>query len=301
MRFYVLASPIPLFDLRRDHSSVPTKFRKAAAHSGGQGRPTIRRECPLSLTAARIATFRRSVWTMLSIVAAIVTATSVVVRDANCEPLSVTQKSSSVGDQVDGLISQASERFGIPAAWLHAIMRLEGGGDVRVASRKGAIGLMQVTPETWMELRLRYALGADPSDPRDNIPAGAAHLREMYDRYGSNGFLAAYDMGPSRYDEHLKTSSPLPLETQAYVAVLAPLVEPGLKEVAGSTTRAKVTSWHKAPLFVAQPKRGSSNNSWASSAPAEHSPPSQSDADQPAFAPHSSGLFVRRGMAERAQ
>jgi hypothetical protein len=238
---------------------------------------------------------------MLSIVVAIVAATSVVVGDAYCEPLLATQTSSSAGDQVDGFISEASERFGIPAAWIRAILRVEGGEDARVGSRRGAIGVMQIPPEMWTELRLRYALGDDPSDPRDNILAGTAHLREMYDRYGSNGFVAAYHEGPTRYDEHLKTGSPLPLETQADVAVLAPLIESGRKDVAGSTARAKVTSWRKAPLFVAQPKRGSSNDPSASSMPTEHSPPSQSKADQPAFAPHSSGLFVRGGMEERSQ
>ena len=190
-----LESPIPLFDQWQDHSSVPTKFRKAAAHSGGQGRPAGRRECALSLTAASTAARCRSAWTMLSVVVAVAIAMCAVVREASGEPLSET--SSSVGDHLDGFIAEASERFGIPAAWIRAIVRVEGGEDARIASRKGAIGLMQLMPETWTELRLRYALGADPSDPRDNILAGTAHLREMYDRYGSKGFVAAYIMGPS--------------------------------------------------------------------------------------------------------
>jgi hypothetical protein len=77
-------------------------------------------------------------------------------------------------------------------------------------------------PATWAELRVRHRLGGNPYDPRDNILAGAAYLREMHDRYGSPGFLAAYNAGPGRYEEYL-AGRPLPAETRAYVAALAPL------------------------------------------------------------------------------
>lgn len=67
-----------------------------------------------------------------------------------------------------------------------------GAGDVRAISSAGALGLMQVMP-TWAALR-RYRLGRDPYDPHDNIMAGAAYLREMWDRYGDVGaMLAAYN------------------------------------------------------------------------------------------------------------
>ena len=65
------------------------------------------------------------------------------------------------------------------------------------------MGLMQIMPDTWTELRTRHRLGRDPYDPRDNILAGAAYLREMHDRYGSPGFLAAYNAGPGRYEDYL--------------------------------------------------------------------------------------------------
>lgn len=298
MRFSFLESSIPLFDPWQDRSSVPTELSEAAAYSAGQGQPESRHVLAPSLTATSMAERCCSAWTTLAVVGAVF-ATCVIDRDARSQPLSET--SSAVSDHLNGFIAEASEGFGIPAAWIRAILRVEGGEDARVGSRKGAIGLMRLPPEMWTELRLRYALGDDPSDPRDNILAGTAHLREMYDRYGSKGFVAAYQVGPTRYDEHLKTGSPLPLETQAYIAVLAPLIASGLKDVAGSIARAKVTSWREAPLFVAQPKRGSSDHPSASSMPTEHSRPLQSEADQPAFAPHSSGLFVRRGMERRSQ
>ena len=86
------------------------------------------------------------------------------------------------------------------------------------------MGLMQLMPGTWVELSVRYGLGLDPFDPRDNIFAGTAYLREMHDRFGSAGFLAAYHAGPSRYEQHLATGQPLPPDTVAYVAAVAPLL-----------------------------------------------------------------------------
>jgi soluble lytic murein transglycosylase-like protein len=86
------------------------------------------------------------------------------------------------------------------------------------------MGLMQIMPKTWTELRARYSLGTNPYDPRDNILAGTAYIRELYDRYGAPGFLAAYNAGPGRYERRLTTGRPLPDETQAYVATLAPMI-----------------------------------------------------------------------------
>ena len=100
-------------------------------------------------------------------------------------------------------------------------MRVESAGDVRAVSSAGAMGLMQIMPATWKELRGHYHLGHDPFDAHDNILAGAAYLRELYDRYGSPGFLAAYNAGPERYEEYL-AGRPLPRETRAYVAKLTP-------------------------------------------------------------------------------
>jgi hypothetical protein len=122
-------------------------------------------------------------------------------------------------------VSEASKRFTIPEHWIRAVMRAESGAKPRSRSSRGAIGLMQIMPKTWTELRARHGLGADPYDPHDNIVAGAAYIRELSDRYGVPGFLAAYNAGPGRYERHLRTGRPLPAETQAYVATLAPMLE----------------------------------------------------------------------------
>ncbi|MDZ3836999.1 MAG: lytic transglycosylase domain-containing protein [Rhodospirillales bacterium] len=123
-------------------------------------------------------------------------------------------------------IAEASRRFGVPEAWIRAVMQAESGGrtmlDGRpITSRAGAMGLMQVMPDNYEEMRRAHDLGSDPYDPRDNILAGTAYLRAMYDRYGYPGLFAAYNAGPKRYDEYLRDGRPLPLETRAYLATIA--------------------------------------------------------------------------------
>lgn len=127
---------------------------------------------------------------------------------------------------VPDAVEEASGRFDIPASWVHAVMRAESNGDANSVSDKGAIGLMQLMPKTYAELRTKLGLGSDPFDPRDNILAGAAYLSEMFERYGATGFLAAYNAGPQRYEDYLFRGRPLPAETTDYVARLAPRLGP---------------------------------------------------------------------------
>jgi len=127
---------------------------------------------------------------------------------------------SKTSDNLAPLINEAADRFAIPCNWIWAVMQRESAGQTRALSPKGAMGLMQIMPQTWHVMRQQHRLGADPYDPRDNILAGAAYLREMHDRYGVNGFLAAYNAGPGRFDDHLKTGRPLPEETINYVATI---------------------------------------------------------------------------------
>jgi soluble lytic murein transglycosylase-like protein len=116
-------------------------------------------------------------------------------------------------DPVAAAIAEASRRFGLPTTWIRAVMRAESGGDPRAVSPTGAMGLMQIMPATWEELRVRHALGDDPFDSRDNILGGTGYLRDLLDRYGSPGFLAAYNAGPGRYEER-RSGRPLPDETR---------------------------------------------------------------------------------------
>ena len=127
--------------------------------------------------------------------------------------------------EIAGHVSEASQQFGIPERWIYAVIRVESAGRVRAVSTAGAMGLMQLMPGTWARQRARFSLGQDPFDPRDNILAGTSYLREMYDRYGAQGFLAAYNAGPGRYEDWLAGRRSLPLETRLYVARIAPLLQ----------------------------------------------------------------------------
>jgi D-alanyl-D-alanine carboxypeptidase len=133
----------------------------------------------------------------------------------------------SASDPWGPYIHEASGRFGVPETWVRRVMRQESGGQEDVISWAGAMGLMQVMPDTYDGLRGRYNLGDDPFDPHNNILAGTAYLREMYDRFGAPGFLAAYNAGPNRLDSYLNDGRPLPDETVNYVASIAPLLGPG--------------------------------------------------------------------------
>jgi hypothetical protein len=124
-------------------------------------------------------------------------------------------------------IDAAAYRFGVQPQWIRAVMRAESGGVPSATSQAGAMGLMQIMPATWIELRRRYGLGTDPYQPGDNIVAGVAYMRELLDRYGSPAFLAAYDAGPGRLDDYLLTGRPLPGETQQYVASVSRQLVPG--------------------------------------------------------------------------
>jgi soluble lytic murein transglycosylase-like protein len=124
------------------------------------------------------------------------------------------------------LIAEASARFGVPRAWIAAVMAAESGGRTHlngrpIVSSAGAIGLMQVMPSTYAELARRHGLGPDPALPRDNILAGTAYLSQLHERFGYPGLFAAYNAGPARYEAHLRRGLPLPGETRAYLASLS--------------------------------------------------------------------------------
>src|ERR1700723_2507540 len=152
-------------------------------------------------------------------------------------------------DRFANFIAEASARFTVPARWIRAVMQVESAGDEHATSPRGAMGLMQLMLGTWVELSVRYGLGLDPFDPRDNILAGTAYLKEMHDRFGSRGFLAAYHAGPARYEHHLATGQPLPPDTVAYVAAVALLLGDEYGERAALSGRHAVP-WRQSPLFI---------------------------------------------------
>jgi Transglycosylase SLT domain len=224
MRGIACLKSIPLFAGKPSHPSVPLDLMSATGRSRGQGRSQTG-ACTLPLTAAstvvgsikngrpnRSQCLPRFTLALLCICTSLTI--SIMPSLADVRPARA--------HQYLRYITEASRRFVIPAQWIRDVMSAESAGNVRAVSRKGAMGLMQIMPATWKELRTRYHLSHDPFDPHDNIVAGAAYLRELYDRYGWPGALAAYNAGPERYEEHL-AGRPLPRETRNYVAKLAPM------------------------------------------------------------------------------
>ncbi|WP_237217623.1 lytic transglycosylase domain-containing protein, partial [Falsiroseomonas oryziterrae] len=122
-------------------------------------------------------------------------------------------------------IRQASQRFDVPERWIREVMRQESGGRASATSRVGAMGLMQVMPGTYAELQRRHGLGSDPYHPWDNLMAGTAYIRQMYELYGSPAFLAAYNAGPRRLEDYLWGNRGLPDETRNYVARIGPRIQ----------------------------------------------------------------------------
>lgn len=170
----------------------------------------------------------------------------------------VAQVTTVAAHPYSGHVTEAAQRFGIPEAWIWAVMRVESNGDPGAISRVGAMGLMQLMPATWATMTMRYGLGDNAWDARANILGGAAYLREMVDRYGDlSAALAAYNAGPGRVDDWRTRGRALPAETIAYVAKIAPMV--GMSGIAAPADLPAVSrtpiapaapSWRSATLFV---------------------------------------------------
>lgn len=120
-------------------------------------------------------------------------------------------------------VAEASTRFGVPQVWIRAVMQIESGGRTMLSetqpmvSSMGALGLMQVMPSTYDDMRRQYNLGANPFDPHDNILAGAAYLKFLRGKYPYPALFAAYNDGPGNLEARLRSGGLLPPETENYV------------------------------------------------------------------------------------
>lgn len=190
-------------------------------------------------------------------------------------------------------IAEAAARFELPARWISAVLEAESAGDRRARSPKGAMGLMQIMPATWEDLRARHRLGADPYDPHDNIIAGTAYIRELFDRYGSPGWIAAYNAGPGRYEASLKGRT-LPSETRAYVALVAQSVDASGPSDSTLAPPSNAVSWTQAPLFIAQNAARQTAIPVPEKRPSSQAQTTTDVRDVSAIEPQSHGLFVAR-------
>jgi soluble lytic murein transglycosylase-like protein len=155
---------------------------------------------------------------------------------------------------ITAAVEAAGLRFGIPQNWIRAVIAAESAGDAAAVSPAGARGLMQLMPSTYAELQRLHGLGADAFAVADNITAGTAYLRQLYDRFGITGMFAAYHAGPGRYRDYLTGARALPEETQRYVRQIANAL--GLPVHAGRnpmtrSAKASLQNWRQSELFPA--------------------------------------------------
>jgi hypothetical protein len=142
----------------------------------------------------------------------------------------------------DPLILQASKRFNVSASWIRAVMRMESGGRTMIAEGKpivssaGAMGIMQLMPQTYALMRAQYGLGPDPFDPHDNVMAGAATLAILNKGYGYPMLFAAYNDGPAALAAHARANESWPAETINYVAGITAILSGGVPGRAGGAT-----------------------------------------------------------------
>jgi len=122
-------------------------------------------------------------------------------------------------------IDVAAREAGVDPALVHAVISIESAYRATAISPKGAVGLMQVLPET----ALRYGV-SDPAKVTDNLRAGARHLRSLLDRYDErlDLVLAAYNAGEGAVKRYHNTIPPY-AETRHYVPAVIAKYEAGGK------------------------------------------------------------------------
>jgi len=232
---------------------VPAKTASAVARCRGQGRPKDRRALRASLdggehgrTLVKVgwsAGTSRAVRAAADVLVAMVGLEFVVSGPARAQAIAFERP------QVILDIAEASHRSGLPEAWIEAVARVESGGISHAVSAKGAMGMMQIMPGTWRDLRIELGLGSDPFDRRDNLVAGAVYLRRMLDRFGAEGFLAAYNAGPRRYQAFVDGRSNLPSETVAFITRVHSRIGRNPPFLSPSRAVAAV-DWRMSGLFV---------------------------------------------------
>jgi len=143
-------------------------------------------------------------------------------------------------------IKEASERFSIPEKWIRTIISIESGGHTMlfgrpITSNAGAMGVMQLEPGTYNDMSAQNGLGSNPYDVHDNILAGTAYLRELYNKYGYPRLFEAYNAGPGVLEQHIVRGVRLPAETVNYVrmAVMGTGSEAAAKKAVAEATYQK--------------------------------------------------------------
>ncbi|MGZ3519730.1 MAG: lytic transglycosylase domain-containing protein, partial [Vulcanimicrobiaceae bacterium] len=115
--------------------------------------------------------------------------------------------------EIHSLVSDASERNGVPEGLVNAVVMAESAGNPSAVSQVGAQGLMQIMPGTAQSCGV-----VNPFDPQENVDCGTRYLHGLLQRYKNDTELAvaAYNAGPGAVDQY--HGIPPYAETRAYVA-----------------------------------------------------------------------------------
>ncbi len=115
------------------------------------------------------------------------------------------------------------ERMGVDPKLILAMMKAESEFKVNATSPKGAMGLLQLMPRTYNDIRINnpnLGLSENGYDPNSNIAAGTSFMKYLANRYNNNiaDIAAAYNWGPGNYDNYLKNGGSMPTETKNHIA-----------------------------------------------------------------------------------
>jgi len=155
-----------------------------------------------------------------------------------------------------GLIAEASQRFHLPAKWIRTVIQMESGGrtmlkaDKPITSPVGSVGLMQLMPGTYDQMRRQNKLGANPFNPHDNIMAGAAYLSWLHHRYGYPAMFVAYNDGPGNLEAKRAKGQALPAETRNYVAKICATLGTAVPDSFAHASKTKLTRPNGKPVWI---------------------------------------------------
>jgi hypothetical protein len=137
------------------------------------------------------------------------------------DPFPLEVKPPEPASPYERFIVEASALYDVSADLVRAVIQTESNFNPRAQSRAGARGLMQLTPVTLRELKMKI----DPFNPRENILAGTKYLSLMLDRHEGNVplALASYNAGPTAVRRH--RGIPPFKETRGYVKKVTNLME----------------------------------------------------------------------------